>query len=181
MTARRHRALNMQDVSPSFPLNSTIYLRDTHMHSLMYAYTHTTLWMLLLTICIITERFWPLRILTDEGLQVQVPRICMSNTNCDIKYPASASASLLVSVCASPLTVPVSLLCRSFQHTHSESSQARCYFNTHFQKMNEGHFPPPPISHIFMPCSLFPPNPIPPFGKAWPSITVTLWGHLPPC
>lgn len=26
-----------------------------------------------------------------------------------------------------------------------------------------------------------PPSPIPPFGKAWPSITVTLWGHLPPC
>ena len=110
----------------------------------MLSHTHTT-------ICILTKRFWPPKIWTDEGLEVQVPQ--MDNRNMNSPLLSSRSFSLPVfklsdCVWQSPLTVPVSLMCRSFQHTHSESSQARCYFNALFQKMNEGRFPSPPISHF---------------------------------
>lgn len=161
------RALNMQDVSPSFPLNSIVYftceryLRHTHTHTraqkCMHAHTHiyTSLWNgTFSTICILTKGFWTPGILTGSGPSHVCWQYKFSLLRCSITF--FLCECVCMCVCASPLTVPVSPLCRSFQHTHSESSQARCYFNTHFRKMNEGRFPPPPISHILIPCSLFP-------------------------
>lgn len=175
------RALNMQDVSPSIPLNSTVYPacehcrgyhRDTH--TKIYAHTHT---------------HSPMKWYIFNNLHSHQEVLTSQNTNrwrlagsglsyvlaIRIRALACSSVSVCARACASPLTVHVSLLCRSLQHTHSECSQARCYFNTLFRKMNEGRFPPPPISHILIPCSLYPP-PVPSLQSEKPD-PVLLWHY----
>lgn len=149
----------MQDVSPSIPLNFTVYFTCEcylrHTRTKMYACTHTY------THPCEMVHFQHLHshqeVLTSQDIDGFRSLTCVykfSLLRSSIAF--SLGERVCMCVCASPLTVPVSLLRRSFQHTHSESSQARCYFNTHFRKMNEGRFSS--SSHLTHSHPLFSPS-----------------------
>lgn len=71
--------------------------RHTHTYKNICMHTHTALWNgTFSTICILTKRFWPPRIVTDEVSQVQVPHMCVSNT---YSHFLRSSVSVFVSKC----------------------------------------------------------------------------------
>lgn len=79
-----------------------------------------------------------------------------------------------VCVCAcvheNPLTPPFILMCRYFQHTHSEFTQARCYFSTHFPEDERGTFSSS-SSHLTLSNPLFCLSPTQSHPSIWKSLT----------
>lgn len=196
MTARRQSVEYARCLSP-IPLNSTVYLacecchgclRHTHtlkslkcMHACTHthSHTHTTLWNgIFSTICILTKKF---------GLWAQVPHMCVSNTNSLLRSSISPSLSECVWSCVcAHLRWQFPLACGADPSSTPTVNPVRpgVILTLTFGRWTRDVFflllllP----SHTFSSLVLsFPPSPIPPIGKAWPSITVTLWGHLPPC
>lgn len=168
-------------------LTPTIYLACEHCHGTLkdkrkiYAWTHTcpVKW------CILTHLHSHQEVLTSqdiEGLQVQASQMCIIQILTFNVYFWLLSLfffstcvcvwQFLLAWCADPSSTPT-----------VNPVRPGVILTLTFGRWTRDAFFLLLPSHTFscLVLSFLPPSPIPPFGKAWPSITVTLWGHLPPC